>query len=661
MFLKLVLVTSLLFALVQAVPIDLNDQILDACEKPEVQPDGEFANHPFAQYCEELRARQPQSVDAIVESPSQFPSTSADTDADYSTPGLNSFPSKFHQLSSRGKFTKKNVEVDTADTDDDVPKTPRVVRLTADYVNVGAGPAGTRSTRNTLLRSDSPDVIFVSSGGSPAGRADIGSWLYFWGDGPTNSFPEPAIWRNSIDKIPSKFPDSNIHGGGGALNPGVATKFPKTWYDQMAAAGWSSFSFENMLPLIMGNENYTSELPGGDSAAHSPYVGHNGTTCVRTPQAEAQTRGIEVAGSVVTGVPLLDNQWNFTVGAGPGARLADIDSHGQFIRQNPYTKNIEPLLNQAEFASRLTFLSYTRCGPIKFKNGTGEAKSIRCIDEGNAILYILTFRKTLGLYAELSTNMILELSGVGDCNKLTSPPFNLSCVHHNPYLGETLHTDYSLPPSVYLATANYPAAHNPGHVSLVYFQSSAQAASGSNQPDLQVGAAYFAPATYLFLNYINIVDSNSSVHLSSPDITDDPRVQYRFGSHPNDAERACDLFFANRQIAGNASLYGGPTLVELSPGFTTVPNNDRVACKAWALKGVTSQYHHHGYCPMGLVTNEYGYVNGLCNVMCGGTSILTGLGKLPVHGSHHQSDVMGAKNAHDLQFHPQRGCRAPIL
>jgi len=662
MLLKVILLTSLLSA-ISAVPIDLNEQLLAVCDQPEFQSGGQFVNHPFYDYCQQLKAAAAVPLpEPVYEAEVPFPSTPDNTTTDY---GLTSTTvSKFHRLSTR--FTKQDVEVivngdDASDDQDNEVTTPRVVHLTVDYVFVGAGPSGTRGARNILLGSNSSSVILVSSGGSADGRADTGSWLYKWGDGPRNSFPEPAIWRNSIDKVPSKFPDSNVNGGGGSMNPGVATKLNKEYYDQLAAEGYSSFSFDNMVPLILANENYTSTLPGGDSASRGPYSGHDGTTCVRTPQAETQTRGIEVAGSVVTGVPLLDNQWNFTVGAGPGARLADVDESGNFVRQNPFKKNIEPLLSRPEYANRLTVLSYTRCVKLRYKRGTGEVKGIRCVNEREGIVYMITTRKTVVLTAELSSTLILENSGIGDCNRLTSPAFNISCVHHNPNLGETLHSDFSLPASVYVATSNYPAAHNAGHVSLIYFQSTAQKASGSNQPDLQIGAAYFAPATYLMLNYINIVDSNSTVHLSTPDVTDDPRVEYKFGSHPNDVERACDLLFASRAVAGNASLYGGPTLVEVSPGYTTVPANDRVACRKWALAGVTAQYHHHGYCPMGLVTDEYGYVKGTCNLMCGGTSILTGKGKISAHASHIQSDIMGAKNAYDLLHHPQRRCSAPIL
>ena len=470
-----------------------------------------------------------------------------------------------------------------------------------DYLILGGGTAGC-ILANRLTESGRDQVMLVEAGGKPRNifihiPAGFGhmlrnrrfNWAY-------ESVPDPATDNRNIP-----LPAGKGLGGSGLINGMVYVRGQEADYEGWAASGATGWGWEDVEPYFRRVEDYAQG--GNGRGAGGPL--HVTQVQERFSLGEAFLRAaVEDGGKII-----------------PDYNL-DQEGYGYYQvnqyrgrRWSPYEAYLAPALKR----SNLAVMDHTMALHLTFDGRRCTGARIR---KGDSEQEIRARRGVIVTSGAFRTPQLLELSGIGRKDVLDS--IGVPVRHELPEVGENYYDHYALRMNwrlhgvrslnestrgwrLALAVAQY-ALLRKGILTLGPALCHGFIATGEDgaRPDAQflfMHASYENAARRVLDKEpgmtIGIIQqrprSSGWIHAASPDVTEDPAINPRFMSAPEDARCVVAAMHRARRLVARPAL--APLVArEMNPGPDADADDGMLA---WARATGQNLYHACGTCRMG--------------------------------------------------------------
>lgn len=465
---------------------------------------------------------------------------------------------------------------------------------TYDYIVVGGGTAGS-VVAERLSRDPKNKVLVIDRGDDAsdmmANTVAIWNTPYLVPSGKLNWFTPQVYFTDSFFSQETTLGNrsmrhrvSNIHGGGSAINGGVASRFSQ---DDLA-------SFNNPLwtyDLTLDAWKYLERCQG--NSCDPAYHGLNGSIVFNTFPLNSVHQELTNLMPAVFGVPF-NNDSSGPIATGVSLMPRNLEViNGKPTRQDTFSKMLKPALNRPN-------LKFVKGFALKME--LRENGKNRVFYESNNEINIDTAKyEVIVSMGTFRSAQFLMLSGIGNCTKLTQ--LGIECVIDNPEVGKNLQ-DSVLLPLVY-ATSALPTQPAPaGGTVVVYYKS--PSFNVDNGTDMELAIAPVSPLGNVFLFQAAQLRHSGvgEMNLFSSSPYRYPLFTLNFWANDADAAPLVDQFKKIRQLAAVFMATTGKLLVEQSPGYATVPlNASDAAILAYLKATITTDEHAIGTCSINKVVD----------------------------------------------------------
>lgn len=496
----------------------------------------------------------------------------------------------------------------------------RSLKRSYNYVVVGAGSAGCALVGTLAKTEPSAQILLIEAGAWDTAPSVLDPRLWFTNLGTVRAWNEVSIPTASTNNHPVPEYTGRVIGGGSSINATVWARPFKADLDHWAAeTGDPRWDYEHGLRLFKSIENWQGKP---DPA----FRGEGGPVWVQ-PAADPlpmATACLEAFREL--GLPVLDDLNGEREITGDGfAYMNQIIEHGR--RHSMARAFLYPVLAR----DNVTVLVNTQVNRVVFDKG--RAVSVECARNGQ--------RQTFGARREIilsaggfNTPKLLMLSGIGDGAQLRG--FGIPVHVHSPNVGQNVMDHVLHGGCLYEAPEPFVYNNSAANVSGYY-----KTDPSFELPDVSIveielpyasatiAAEYPAPPnTWALCAGLVTPESRGTVRLRSANPDDQPIVDMRFLSHPNDVAKLERSIAIAREAAASKALK--PFVVrEVAPG-RTLKGQELVN---FVRNGTTTYFHSSGACRMGkddaAVVDPQLRVNGVRNLRIADSTIMPRIVAVP--------------------------------
>src|SRR5271155_4022062 len=296
---------------------------------------------------------------------------------------------------------------------------------TYDFIVVGAGSAGC-VLANRLSRDPSHRVLIVEAGGSD-------NWIWFHipvgylyaignprSDWMFKTAPEPGLGGRSI-----AYPRGRVLGGCSAINAMIYMRGQTADYDGWRQLGLTGWGWDDVLPLFLDQEDHVD----GATALHRA----GGEWRVEHPRMRWAVLDAFAEAAALEGIPKVGD---FNTGDNEGVDYFQVNQKAG-LRWSAARGFLKPALRRPN---------------LKLETGVHVTKVL--IEEGRAVgvawtrggqaFQARTRGEVVLAAGAVNTPKLLELSGVGDGERLSAP--GVDTLRHLPGVGENLQDHLQIRP-----------------------------------------------------------------------------------------------------------------------------------------------------------------------------------------------------------------------
>ena len=231
------------------------------------------------------------------------------------------------------------------------------------------------------------------------------SWCY-------NTEPEKNLNNRSIS-----WPRGKTLGGSSSINGMIYIRGQRQDYDNWAAQGNHGWSYDELLPYFIRNEN-NNDLSG-------PYHGNSGAQWVSNIAHEFEMSDTFIEAATVSGIPL-NNDFN-------GASQEGVGYFQAMIKNGRRQSSATDYLSQCK--KRKNFILITKALSDKIIIDSGKAIGVQ-YQYGKQQIIAYCNHEVVLCGGAINSPQLLELSGIGDSARLKNLGIDLN--HHLPGVGENL-------------------------------------------------------------------------------------------------------------------------------------------------------------------------------------------------------------------------------
>lgn len=489
-----------------------------------------------------------------------------------------------------------------------------------DYIVVGAGSAGCTLVGTLAKREPSAHFLLIEAGAWDTAESVEDPRLWFTNLGTDRAWNEVSIAEPSTNNHPVPEYNGRVIGGGSSINATIWARPFKADLDHWAAeTGDHRWGYEHGLRLFKSIENWRGRP---DPA----FRGEGGPVWVQ-PAADPLPMATACLDAFrELGLPVLDDLNGEREITGSGfAYMNQIIEDGR--RHSMARAFLYPVLAQ----ENVTVLVNAQVNRVLLNHG--RAVGVECVQDSQTRTFRAD-REVILSAGGFNTPKLLMLSGIGDEAELRE--FSIPVHAHSPNVGKNAQDHVLHGGCLYEAPEPFVYTNSAANVSGYY-----KTDPSFELPDVsivEIELPYASdtiakefpapPNTWALCAGLVTPQSRGTIRLRSANPADQPIVDMRFLSHPDDVTKLERSIEIARTAAASAALK--PFVVrEVAPG-QRLKGQELVN---FVRDGATTYFHSSGACRMGkddaAVVDSQLRVNGVHNLRIADSTIMPRIVAVP--------------------------------
>ena len=489
-----------------------------------------------------------------------------------------------------------------------------------DYIVVGAGSAGCTLVGTLAKREPSAHFLLIEAGAWDTAESVEDPRLWFTNLGTDRAWNEVSIADPSTNNHPVPEYNGRVIGGGSSINATIWARPFKADLDHWAAeTGDHRWGYEHGLRLFKSIENWRGRP---DPA----FRGEGGPVWVQ-PAADPLPMATACLDAFrELGLPVLDDLNGEREITGSGfAYMNQIIEDGR--RHSMARAFLYPVLAQ----ENVTVLVNAQVNRVLLNHG--RAVGVECVQDSQTRTFRAD-REVILSAGGFNTPKLLMLSGIGDEAELRE--FSIPVHAHSPNVGKNAQDHVLHGGCLYEAPEPFVYTNSAANVSGYY-----KTDPSFELPDVsivEIELPYASdtiakefpapPNTWALCAGLVTPQSRGTIRLRSANPADQPIVDMRFLSHPDDVTKLERSIEIARTAAASAALK--PFVVrEVAPG-QRLKGQELVN---FVRDGATTYFHSSGACRMGkddaAVVDSQLRVNGVHNLRIADSTIMPRIVAVP--------------------------------